>query len=69
MVEGVEHGVSGNSDNNGLWCGEWCGVVSDIIECNIDNYIRLCWVWCEVVLWIRTNFTRFTLIKLCFVYI
>lgn len=69
MVQGVEHGVSDNSDNSGLWCGEWCGVIIDIIECNIDNYIIWCWVWCEVVLWIRTIFSRFTLKKLCFGYI
>lgn len=36
-------------------------MVSDIIECNIDNYIRWCWVWCCVGLWLRANFTRFTL--------
>lgn len=42
----MEHGVSDNSDNSGLWCGGGYGVIIDIIEYNINNYIRLCWVWC-----------------------
>lgn len=36
-------------------------MIIDIIEYNINNYIRLFWVWCWVGLWLRASYTRFTL--------
>lgn len=54
-------GSSDNSSNEWWWCGGGYSVVNDISKYNINNYIRWCWVWGCVGLWIRTNFTRFTL--------
>lgn len=54
-------GVSGSSSNEWWWCGGGYGIILDIRLYN-NNYYNKGGVGCGGVgLWIRTNFTRFTL--------
>ena len=62
-------GSSGSSSNEWWWCGGGYDIILDIRLYNNNYYNKGCVGCGGVRLWIRTNFTRFTLKVLCFSYI